>query len=62
MATYTYECKTCNDTFEVKQGMTEERLKCCIKCNNDTLQRVIGGTSFSLKGTGWYVTDFKGDS
>jgi putative FmdB family regulatory protein len=61
MPTYSYECKSCEDSFEVKQGMSDDKLKVCSKCGQEALQRVLGTPGFSLKGTGWYATDFKGD-
>lgn len=64
MPTYSYECKKCNHEFDTVQRITEEPLKDCPKCSEEqSLQKVIKGTGgFSLKGTGWYVTDFKGNN
>lgn len=33
----------------------------CTECGQNSLQRQMSAAAFSLKGTGWYVTDFKGD-
>jgi putative FmdB family regulatory protein len=60
MPTYEYECTKCKDSFEVKQPMSQSPLRDCTKCNNkDVLTKIISASGFSLKGTGWYVTDFK---
>jgi putative FmdB family regulatory protein len=57
MPIYEYECKNCGERFEVWQKITEEPLKVCEKCGGE-LVRLISQTSFILKGTGWYVTDY----
>jgi putative FmdB family regulatory protein len=59
MPTYEYECKSCKHEMEIVQKITEDALKKCPKCGKDTLNRLISGSGFQLKGTGWYVTDFK---
>lgn len=60
MPIYTYECTTenCKNIFDVDQSIKDEPLKICEKCGGD-LQKIISGTSFILKGTGWYETDYK---
>jgi len=41
--------------METVQSMKDDPLKTCPKCNEDKLERLIsGGTSFTLKGGGWY--------
>ena len=57
MPIYEYECKNCGFKFEVWQKITEEPLKTCKKCGGE-VRRLISNTSFILKGTGWYVTDY----
>lgn len=57
MPTYEYECTTCGNQFEREQKITEEPLKDCPKCGN-SVKRVISGSSFVLKGSGWYITDY----
>jgi len=41
------------------QKMTEPVNKLCPKCHKDTAVRLVSAAGFQLKGTGWYVTDFK---
>ena len=54
MPFYDYKCKECEALLEdVKQGIKEDRLTTCPKCGKDALERLIGNTSFALKGNGW---------
>ena len=59
MPTYEYQCKKCGHEMEVVQRITEDELTCCPKCGKNELSRLISATSFQLKGSGWYATDFK---
>lgn len=58
MPIYEYECLDCGKRFEIFQKISEERLKECRACGG-RLNRLISMCSFQLKGTGWYVTDYK---
>ena len=58
MPIYEYECSKCKKAFEVFQKITEEPLTKCKMCGGP-VQRLISQCSFHLKGTGWYVTDYK---
>ena len=58
MPIYEYECTHCADKIEILQSINAEPLKQCPKCGQDTLRKVIAPTSFVLKGSGWYVTDY----
>lgn len=53
-----YEYK-CGHHFEQLQKVTEKPLRTCPKCRKSGLIKLISHTSFQLKGSGWYVTDFK---
>ncbi len=57
MAIYEYQCRACGKDLEVMQKMTEEPLKKCPDCGG-RLRKKISNTSFVLKGTGWYATDY----
>lgn len=59
MPIYEYECKNCGYKFEQLQKISEEQLSICPECQQPKLKKLISNTSFQLKGTGWYVTDFK---
>ncbi|CAM4442071.1 MAG: hypothetical protein LEGION0398_MBIBDBAK_00596 [Legionellaceae bacterium] len=59
MPIYEYECSDCKHHLEVIQKLSDQPLVECPSCYKDTLNRLISATRFELKGTGWYVTDFK---
>ena len=59
MPTYEYECKKCNDTFDVFQNMSDKPLKKCPTCGGK-VQRLIGtGAGIIFKGSGFYQTDYR---
>ena len=63
MPTYHYRCKSCKHEFEEVQRMSDDPLKVCPACNKHTLVRLFsGGTSLVFKGSGFYITDYKGKS
>jgi putative FmdB family regulatory protein len=53
---YEYQCEHCG-VFEEMQRITDPALSKCPKCRRK-VRRLISSTSFQLKGTGWYVTDY----
>ncbi len=57
MPVYEYRCEKCGREFEIEQKITESPKKRCPKCGGK-VTRLISNTSFVLKGTGWYVTDY----
>ncbi len=56
MPIYEYRCDKCG-VFEVTQRITEDPLKKCPTCKSK-VERIISATSFVLKGSGWYITDY----
>ena len=58
MPTYEYACDRCG-TFEVSQRITDKPLRRCPTCKGG-VRKLISNTSFQLKGSGWYVTDYAG--
>ena len=56
MPIYEYQCQKCG-TFEITQRITEKALAKCPTCKGK-VKKLISNTSFQLKGTGWYVTDY----
>lgn len=56
MPIYEYTCQKCG-TFEVTQRITEKPLGKCPTCKGK-VKKLISNTSFQLKGTGWYITDY----
>lgn len=59
MPIYEYKCQKCGKQFEAFQGITDPELKSCKFCKGK-VQKLVSLSSFSLKGSGWYVTDYKG--
>ena len=57
MPIYEYTCPKCGE-FEVTQRITDDPLKKCPTCKSTKIKKLISSTSFHLKGTGWYVTDY----
>ncbi len=57
MPIYEYVCEKCNNQLEIIQKITEASLSTCPDCDG-ALKKMISNTSFVLKGTGWYVTDY----
>ena len=61
MPIYEYECTKCGAMEEIFQKLSEKpRLK-CRHCSGK-LHKLISQSSFHLKGTGWYVTDYANKS
>lgn len=62
MPIYEYVCKKCGE-FEVTQRITEPALRKCPTCKSK-VERILSRSSFVLKGSGWYATDYgrKSDS
>ena len=56
MPIYEYRCEHCGD-FEEMQRITDPALERCPKCKRK-VRRLISNTSFQLKGSGWYMTDY----
>lgn len=56
MPIYEYDCQRCG-TFEATQRITDKPLTKCPTCKSK-VRKLISNTSFQLKGTGWYVTDY----
>lgn len=63
MPIYEYECTKCGKVYEVMQKFSDEPLTECDSCHG-SLKKLISMSTFHLKGTGWYVTDYarKGSS
>ena len=57
MPIYEYVCTKCGNEFEQLQRFSEKPLEKCKKCGGK-LHKLISTSSFHLKGTGWYVTDY----
>jgi putative FmdB family regulatory protein len=58
MPIYEYICKKCGHEFDEIQKFSDPPIKKCPKCSGK-VEKKLSLPSFQLKGTGWYVTDFK---
>lgn len=56
MPIYEYKCEKCGQ-FETTQKITDKTLSRCPTCKGK-VKKLISHTSFQLKGTGWYITDY----
>jgi len=54
---YEYQCTKCGEVFEAFQKITDEPLTQCKFCNSK-VEKLISHSSFQLKGSGWYLTDY----
>ena len=57
MPIYEYECSKCGRIDEVLQRFSDKPLTKCKYCSGK-LHKLISHSSFHLKGTGWYITDY----
>ncbi|MBN2397248.1 MAG: zinc ribbon domain-containing protein [Deltaproteobacteria bacterium] len=59
MPIYEYQCRKCGRKFEVFQGIADKEITTCTFCDG-SVDKLISLSSFHLKGSGWYVTDYGG--
>ncbi len=59
MPIYEYQCKACGHQMDAIQKFSDPVLTDCPECGKAQLEKMISAPSFHLKGSGWYVTDFK---
>jgi len=62
MPIYAYRCGSCGHAKDVLQKLSDAPLSTCPACGAEAFQKQITAAGFQLKGSGWYVTDFKGGS
>ena len=58
MPLYEYECEKEKKVFEVMQKFSDAPLTQCPECGGE-VKKLLSQSSFSLKGSGWYSTDYK---
>lgn len=59
MPIYAYKCASCGHAKDVLQKMSDAPLSVCPACGEATFQKQVTAAGFQLKGSGWYVTDFR---
>ncbi len=59
MPIYEYRCEGCGYELEAIQKFSDAPLTDCPTCGKPALKKLVSAAGFQLKGTGWYVTDFK---
>jgi putative FmdB family regulatory protein len=62
MPIYAYRCDSCGHQKDVLQKLSDPGLTVCPACGAATFAKQLTAAGFQLKGSGWYVTDFKGGS
>lgn len=62
MPIYAYRCSACGHAKDVLQKLSDAPLTTCPACGADAFGKQVTAAGFQLKGSGWYVTDFRGGS
>jgi len=62
MPIYAYRCDECGFAKDVLQKISDPVLTVCPSCGKSSYKKQVTAAGFQLKGTGWYVTDFRGGS
>jgi len=60
MPIYAYRCAACGHAQDVLQKMSDDVLTVCPACGAAAYEKQVTAAGFQLKGSGWYVTDFRG--
>lgn len=62
MPIYEYACPDCGHHGEHMQKLADAPIAECPRCHSTAYVKKISAAGFALKGTGWYVTDFRGSN
>ncbi len=62
MPIYAYKCASCGHAKDVLQKISDAPLTTCPACGAEAFSKQLTAAGFQLKGSGWYVTDFRGGS
>jgi putative FmdB family regulatory protein len=62
MPIYAYRCTVCGHAQDVLQKISDPVLTVCPACGAASYAKQLTAAGFQLKGSGWYVTDFRGGS
>ena len=61
MPIYAYKCGSCGHAKDVLQKMSDPLLTVCPACGEAAFSKQVTAAGFQLKGSGWYVTDFRNE-
>jgi putative FmdB family regulatory protein len=59
MPIYAYRCAACGHAKDVLQKLSDAPLTACPACGAPQFEKQVTAAGFQLKGSGWYVTDFR---
>jgi len=59
MPIYEYRCTACGFAKEYLQKLSDAPITVCEECGKASMAKLVSAAGFQLKGSGWYVTDFK---
>jgi putative FmdB family regulatory protein len=59
MPIYAYRCSSCGFHNDYLQKVSDPVLSTCPECGKETFAKQLTAAGFQLKGSGWYVTDFR---
>lgn len=59
MPIYAYRCSDCGFQQDMLRKISDPPLTLCPSCGHDSFSKQLSAPAFQLKGTGWYVTDFR---
>lgn len=59
MPIYAYKCSSCGVSKDILRKISDPPLTLCPACGSESLAKQVTAAGFQLKGSGWYVTDFR---
>lgn len=59
MPIYAYKCSSCGMSKDILRKISDPALTLCPQCGQEALEKQVTAAGFQLKGSGWYVTDFR---
>jgi putative FmdB family regulatory protein len=62
MPIYAYKCSACGHAKDALQKISDDPLTICPACGAAAFAKQVTAAGFQLKGSGWYVSDFRGNS
>jgi putative FmdB family regulatory protein len=61
MPTYEYRCPQCGNEFEKFGKMSDPPVTECPECQAEAQRKISGGAGLLFKGSGFYITDYRGE-